>query len=112
MICCSIDNDNRTKQEILESLKPHDEFLVLDSSNTLKIKQRHKGTKQINYSNIKGHPLSERTLQIAISAINIAIYINPTLAFLMETAFITATIEENGTQIGNANTNSNKYFFI
>ncbi|XP_024880907.1 dihydroxyacetone phosphate acyltransferase [Temnothorax curvispinosus] len=88
----------RTKQEILESLKPHDEFIVLDSSNTLKIKQRHKGAKQINHSNIKGHPLSERTLQIAVSAINIAIYINPTLAFLAETAFITATVGENGTQ--------------
>ncbi|TGZ45867.1 dihydroxyacetone phosphate acyltransferase [Temnothorax longispinosus] len=88
----------RTKQEILESLKPHDEFIVLDSSNTLKIKQRHKGAKQINHSNIKGYPLSERTLQIAVSAINIAIYINPTLAFLAETAFITATIGGNGTQ--------------
>ncbi|XP_071576736.1 dihydroxyacetone phosphate acyltransferase [Temnothorax nylanderi] len=93
----TIDN-YRTKQEILESLKPHDEFIVLDSSNTLKIKQRHKGAKQINHSNIKGHSLSERTLQIAVSAINIAIYINPTLAFLAETAFITATVGENGTQ--------------
>lgn len=74
---------------------------MLDSLNTLKVKQRHKGMKQINYSNIKGYPLSERTLQIAVPAINIAIYINPTFAFLTEIAFITATIEENGTQTGN-----------
>lgn len=39
-------------------------------------------------------------MQIAVPAINIAIYINPTLTFLAETAFITATIEENGTQSG------------
>ncbi|KAL0114043.1 hypothetical protein PUN28_011395 [Cardiocondyla obscurior] len=95
------DND-KIKQEILESLKPHDEFLMFDSSNVLKIKQRHKGTKQINYSNIKGYPLSERTLQIAVPAINIAIYINPTLTFLVQAALITATIENNGTQIDTA----------
>ncbi|XP_011692353.1 PREDICTED: dihydroxyacetone phosphate acyltransferase [Wasmannia auropunctata] len=91
--------NDTVKQEILESLKPHDELIVVDSSNTLKIKQRHKGVKQINYSNIKGHPLSERTLQVAVPAINIAIYINPTLIFLAQTAFITATIAESGTQI-------------
>lgn len=96
----------------MESLKPHDELIVFDSSNTLKIKQRHKVTKQINYSNIKGYALSERTLQIAVPAINIAIYINPTLAFLAEMAIITATIGENGTQIGNGNTNSNEYCYL
>jgi len=89
------------KQEILESLKPHDELIVLDSSNTLKIKQRHKRMKQLNYSNIKGYPLSEQTLQIAVPAINIAIYSNPTLAFLAEIIFITATIGENGIETGN-----------
>ncbi|XP_018393603.1 PREDICTED: dihydroxyacetone phosphate acyltransferase [Cyphomyrmex costatus] len=93
----TIDN-NMIKQEILESLKPHDELIVLDSSNTLKINQRHKRMKQINYSNIKGYTLSEQTLQIAVSAINIAIYSNPTLAFLAEVVFITATIGENGIQ--------------
>lgn len=96
----------------MESIKPHDELIILDSSNTLRIKQRHKATKQINYSNIKGYSLSERTLHIAVSAINIAIYINPTLAFLAEIAIITATIGENGTQIGNANTNSNEYCYL
>lgn len=57
--------------------------------------------KQINYSNVKGYPLSERTLQVAVSVINISIYINPILAFLAETAFITVTIGGNGTQTGN-----------
>ncbi|EGI59743.1 Dihydroxyacetone phosphate acyltransferase [Acromyrmex echinatior] len=89
------DNDT-IKQEILESLKPHDELIVFDSSNMLKIKQRHKRMKQLNYSNIKGYPLSEQTLQIAVPAINIAIYSNPIFAFLAEIVFITATIGENG----------------
>ncbi|XP_011639123.1 dihydroxyacetone phosphate acyltransferase [Pogonomyrmex barbatus] len=93
------DND-KIKQEILESLKPHDQLMVFDSLNTLKIKQRHKSSKQINYSNIKGYPLSERTMQIAVPAINIVIYVNPTLAFLAETTLIAATIGENGTQTG------------
>lgn len=95
-----ISNNDEIKQEISESLKPHDELIVFDASNTLKLKQRYKGVKLQNQSNIKGHFLSERTMQIAVPAINIAIYINPTLAFLAETAFITATIDENGTQSG------------
>ncbi|XP_029173588.1 dihydroxyacetone phosphate acyltransferase [Nylanderia fulva] len=96
-----INDNDEIKQEILESLKPHDELIVFDSLNTLKLKQRHKASKLLNQSsNIKGHSLSERTMQIAVPAINIAIYINPTLTFLAETAFFTATIEENGTQNG------------
>lgn len=94
----SNNNNDEIKQEILKSLKPHDELIVFDSSNTLKLKQRHKGIKLQDQSNVKGYFLSERTMQIAVPAINIAIYINPTLAFLAEIAFITTTIEENGTQ--------------
>lgn len=94
-------NDSeKVKQEILESLKPHNELIVIDSSNTLRLKQRHKELKLTNYSNIKGHLLSERTMQIAVPAINIAIYMNPTLTFLAKTALVTATIGEGGTQIG------------
>ncbi|KAM0731773.1 Dihydroxyacetone phosphate acyltransferase [Formica fusca] len=93
-------NDDEIKQEILESLKPHNDLIVFDSSNMLKLKQRHKGIKLQDQSNIKGHSLSERTMQIAVPAINIAIYINPALAFLVEAAFITATIEDNGTRSG------------
>ncbi|GAB1869127.1 Dihydroxyacetone phosphate acyltransferase [Camponotus japonicus] len=96
----SNNNNDEIKQEILKYLKPHDELIVFDSSNTLKLKQRHKGIKLQDQSNVKGYFLSERTMQIAVPAINIAIYINPTLAFLAEIAFITATIEENGTQSG------------
>lgn len=98
--CYSSNNSDEIKQEILKSLKPHDDLIVFDSSNTLKLKQRHKGTKLQDQSNIKGYFLSERTMQIAVPAINIAIYINPTLTFLAEIAFITITIEENGTQNG------------
>lgn len=101
LTCYSSNNNNdEIKQEILKSLKPHDELIVFDSSNTLKLKQRHKGIKLQDQSNVKGYFLSERTMQIAVPAINIAIYINPTLTFLAEIAFITATIEENGTQSG------------
>jgi hypothetical protein len=73
---------------------------MFDSSNTLRIKQRHKGV-VINNSKIKGHPLSEKTMLIAVPAINISIYINPTFVFLVQIALITVTVEEAGTQIGN-----------
>lgn len=74
---------------------------MFDSFDTLKLKQRHKGLKLTNHSKIKGHLLSEHIMQIAVPAINIAIYVNPTLAFLTEIAFITVTIGKNGTQKGN-----------
>lgn len=99
-VCCS-NNKDKIKQEILKSLKPHDELIVFDSFDTLKLKQRHKGLKLTNHSKIKGHLLSERTMEIAVPAINIAIYINPTLVFLTEIAFITAAIGESGIQKGN-----------
>jgi len=72
---------------------------MFDSSNTLRIKQRHKGI-IINYSKVKGHFLSEQTMLIAVPAINIAIYINPTFVFLVHIALIAITVEEDGTQIG------------
>lgn len=49
-------------------------------------------------------------MQVAVSAINIAIYINPTLAFLTKLALISATIGEDGTQTGNCMRYS--YFII
>lgn len=54
-----------------------------------------------NKSNIKGHSLCEQAMQVAIPAINIAIYVNPILTFLVKAALITATIEKDGIQIGN-----------
>lgn len=99
-VTCYSSNNDEIKQEIIKSLKPHDELIIFGPSNTLKLKQRHKGVKLQNQSNVKGHFLSERTMQVAVPVINIAIYINPTLAFLAEITFITATIEENGTQSG------------
>ncbi|XP_011349341.1 dihydroxyacetone phosphate acyltransferase isoform X2 [Ooceraea biroi] len=89
---------SRIKQEILESLKPHNELLTFDSSNTLRVRQRHSGTALNRSTRVKGHALSEQTMFVAVPAINIAIYVNPTLTFLAKTALVAATVEESGTR--------------
>lgn len=97
-------DDDKVRREILESLSPHDELIAFDSSNALRLKQRHKEIKPLRNvvdSNVKGHALSEATMRVAVSAINIAIYVNPILALLIKPALISATIGENGTESGN-----------
>ncbi|EFN87277.1 dihydroxyacetone phosphate acyltransferase [Harpegnathos saltator] len=96
-------NDDNVEQEILESLEPHDEFIVFDSSNMLRLKQRHKTSKQsMNTSKVKGHVLSDTIMSVAVPAINIMIYVNPILASLVKAALITTTIGEHGTSTGEA----------
>ncbi|XP_014470903.1 PREDICTED: dihydroxyacetone phosphate acyltransferase isoform X2 [Dinoponera quadriceps] len=96
-------NEENVEQEILESLRPHDELIAFDSSNTLRLKQRHRASKQpTSASKVKGHFLSERTMLVAVPAINIAIYVNPVFAFLAKATLITVTIGERGTPTGKA----------
>lgn len=88
----------------MESLEPHNELIALDSSNTLRLKQRHRRSKPATTFNVKGHTLSELTMSVAVPAINIAIYVNPVLASLAKAALITVTIDERGTPHGNNRT--------
>nr|XP_033338869.1 dihydroxyacetone phosphate acyltransferase [Megalopta genalis]XP_033338870.1 dihydroxyacetone phosphate acyltransferase [Megalopta genalis] len=83
---------NDAGQEILNTLKTHEELLVFDSLEVLRLKQRHKSTKLKILTQVKGHTLSEKTMQIAVSVINVSIYLNPTLSFLMKPAIATLAI--------------------
>ncbi|CAK9815530.1 Dihydroxyacetone phosphate acyltransferase [Anthophora quadrimaculata] len=80
------------KQEILNTLKPHEELLVFDALNILRLKERHRETKLKSNTCVKGHTLSERTMRIAVPVINISIYLNPTLAFLIKPAIVAVAI--------------------
>ena len=80
------------KQEILDTLKPHEELLVFDTLKVLRLKKRHKTRKLTSNISFKGHMLSETTMRIAVPVINISIYLNPTLSFLIKPAIVTIAI--------------------
>lgn len=89
------------KKEILNTLKPHEELLVFDSSQILRLRERHRVTKLKNNIYVKGHTLSEKTMQIAVSVINISIYLNPTLSFFIKPAIVILLIGMEGVELGN-----------
>lgn len=89
------------EQEILDTLKCHEELLSFDASDVLRLKERHRATKLKTNVSVKGHTLSEKTMRIAVSVINISIYLNPTLSFLVKPAIATVAIGLQGTELGN-----------
>lgn len=68
------------KLEVLESLKTHINLVDTDSFQNLRLRKRHTGVSQIK--SVKGHPLSEETLKIAVPSINLMIYVNPVFAYV------------------------------
>ncbi|XP_076241684.1 dihydroxyacetone phosphate acyltransferase [Calliopsis andreniformis] len=90
---------NDVKEEVLSTLKPHEELLVFDVSKVLRLKGRHRSTKLKSTMSVKGHTLSEKTMQIAVSVINVSIYLNPTLAFLVKPAIVVIAIGMEGVEV-------------
>lgn len=76
--------DDTDKQEVLDSLKTHNNLLEIDFEQNLKLKNRHTGLTQLK--SIKGYPLSEKTLKIAVPVINLMIYVNPVFAYFSKPA--------------------------
>lgn len=72
------------KEEVLDSLKTHNNLLEIDFEQNLKLKNRHTGVTQLK--SIKGYPLSEKTLKIAVPVMNLMIYVNPVFAYLSKPA--------------------------
>ncbi|XP_078050898.1 dihydroxyacetone phosphate acyltransferase [Augochlora pura] len=101
----SIKSDNTNddaRQEILNTLKTHEELLVFDSLEVLRLKQRHRSTKLKSLAQVKGHTLAEKTMEIAVSVINASIYLNPTLSFLIKPAILTLAIGMERTELDSA----------
>ncbi|XP_060831256.1 dihydroxyacetone phosphate acyltransferase [Bombus pascuorum] len=95
-------NVNNVEQEILNSLKCHEELLIFDASQILRLKERHRTTKLGSNIRVKGHTLLERTMRIAVPVINISIYLNPALSFLIKPAIVTVAMGIEGSELGNA----------
>ncbi|XP_015432741.1 PREDICTED: dihydroxyacetone phosphate acyltransferase [Dufourea novaeangliae] len=93
---------NDIRLEILNTLKPHEELLAFDPSEILRLKERHKATKLKDTAHVKGHTLSERTMQTAVSVINISIYLNPTLSFLTNPAIVALAVGTEGVELDTA----------
>lgn len=100
ILCRSVEASD-VKQEILDILKPHEELLAFDMLKVLRLKKRHKITKLTNNIRVKGHMLSETTMRIAVPVINISIYLNPTLSFLIKPAIVTIAIGMDKIKLGN-----------
>ncbi|KAI4474198.1 hypothetical protein M0802_015698 [Mischocyttarus mexicanus] len=79
-------------KEILLSLETHSELLKLDESNVLHLQNTYIEMKSEENTNIKGHNLNKRIMEIAVPAINLTIYVNPTLYFLVKLGMITTTV--------------------
>lgn len=94
-------NASNIKQEILDSLKCHEELLVFDISKILRLKERYRTMKLKSNIYVKGHTLSEKTMRIAVPVINISIYLNPTLSFLIKPAIVIIAIGIEKIEIGN-----------
>lgn len=89
------------EQEILNTLKCHEELLIFDASQILRLKERHRTTKLGSNIRVKSHTLLERTMRIAVPVINISIYLNPALSFLIKPAIITVAMGIEGSELGN-----------
>ncbi|KAF7411364.1 hypothetical protein HZH66_000260 [Vespula vulgaris] len=89
-------------KEILVSLETHSELLTLDESKMLNLKNTYVEIKSEKYMNIKGHNLNKRTMEVAVPAINLTIYVNPTLFFLAKLGIITATVGLDSVHIDKA----------
>lgn len=79
-------------KEILRSLETHSELLKLDKSKVLHLQNTYTEIKSEENTNIKGHNLNKRIMEIAVPAINLTIYVNPTLYFLVKLGMITTTV--------------------
>ncbi|XP_033228265.1 dihydroxyacetone phosphate acyltransferase [Belonocnema kinseyi] len=84
------------REEIFESLHVHKDLLEIDSSSNLRLKERHRIIKTDKIVNVKGHVLNDETIRMSVPAISIAIYMNPTLAFLAKPAILAVCVKPNG----------------
>ncbi|XP_043497524.1 dihydroxyacetone phosphate acyltransferase [Polistes fuscatus] len=83
---------NELYKEILLSLETHSELLKLDKSKVLHLQNTYTEIKSEENTNIKGHNLNKHIMEIAVPAIKLTIYVNPTLYFLVKLGMITTTV--------------------
>lgn len=85
-------NADDLQKEILASLTTHSALLTFDETKVLSLKSNYVEIKSEKLTNVKGHTLSKRTMEVSVPAINLNIYINPILFFIAKLGIVTATI--------------------
>ncbi|XP_046401821.1 dihydroxyacetone phosphate acyltransferase [Ischnura elegans] len=81
------------EKAVLESLKIHQSLVHLTPSNTLQLVKIHSPSVKINPSNLKGHNMSNKTLEIAVSMVMLQHYVNQVLHYLVNPAIITVVMQ-------------------
>lgn len=79
----------------MESLKIHKDLIFVDSTGRIRIKDRHRIIENVDNKNVKGHNFSNETMRVAIPAINMSIYTNPTLAYFAKPALAAISINKD-----------------
>ncbi|KAJ8673757.1 hypothetical protein QAD02_005019 [Eretmocerus hayati] len=79
------------RNEVIESLNTHKDLIEIDSEQNLRLRSRHSGISQLR--DIKGYPLMDQTLRIAVPAINLMIYVNPVFAYLSKSAITAVSLD-------------------
>ncbi|XP_011498867.1 PREDICTED: dihydroxyacetone phosphate acyltransferase [Ceratosolen solmsi marchali] len=86
-------HDDLEKQEVFESLQTHKNLMELNSEQKLKLKPRHNNVTQLK--NVRGFLLKQETLNIAVPAVNLMIYVNPVFAHLAKPAIAALCINRS-----------------
>ncbi|XP_063972885.1 dihydroxyacetone phosphate acyltransferase [Diachasmimorpha longicaudata] len=80
------------KDDIKESLNTHKNLLSFDLHNSLTLHDNYRDVKSGKIRNVRGHDLDERTMKIAVPAINLGIYVNPIFAFFTKAAIAAVSV--------------------
>lgn len=75
------------------ALELHSYLITVTSEKNIKLLRIHSNTDQIDQEKLKGHPLTNDTMDIAVSLLLIQYYSNPCAHFLVNLAFILLVVE-------------------
>lgn len=91
---------DEVRSEVLESLFTHRQLVTFNSNGKLMLMERHRDSQTCDPKKVKGHLLCERTMTLAIPAINVILNTNPSMAFLANPALVAVSVIESGVSRG------------
>lgn len=77
-----------SKQNVLEAIKTHNEVIQLLDDGTISLVQNCVNLTNVDCSKLKGHNLSQETMNTVVPYIMLQIYVNPVLHYLINSSFV------------------------
>ncbi|KAG8235470.1 hypothetical protein J437_LFUL014100 [Ladona fulva] len=77
---------------VLEALSVHKSLVQLTPSHTIQLVKVHSRAMKINSSKLKGHEMSQKTLEVAVSMVMLQHYVNQVLHYLINPAIVTMSM--------------------